>query len=74
MERGTSGTVFAIRRKIIKINKKMGARVYAHARKGFIGTLVPHISEKSIKSPWNKGFGLEREKRNEAKKYARELY
>lgn len=45
MERGTSGTVFAIRRKIIKINKKMGARVYAHARKGFIGTFVPHISE-----------------------------
>ena len=51
MERGTSGTVFAIRRKIIKINKKMGARVYAHARKGFIGAFVPHISEKQHQKP-----------------------
>ena len=51
MERGTSGTVFAIRRKIIKINKKMGARVYAHARKGFIGTFVPHISEEQHQKP-----------------------
>ena len=49
MERGTSGTVFAIRRKIIKINKIMGARVYAHARKGFIGAFVPHFPSKSIR-------------------------
>ena len=49
MERGTSGTVFVIRRKIIKINNKMGARVYAHARKGFIGIFVPHFPSKSIR-------------------------
>ena len=43
--------MFAIRRKIIKINKKMGARVYTHARKGFIATFVPPISKKKHQKP-----------------------
>lgn len=40
-------TRVAIRRKIIKINKIMGARVYAHARKGFIATLVTGKTKKN---------------------------
>lgn len=47
----TRVTRFAIRGKIIKINKKMGARVYAHARKGFIGTLVTGKNAKVVSEP-----------------------
>lgn len=39
-----------------KNNKKMGARVYAHARKGFIATLVSHIYQKSVSEPLFSGL------------------
>jgi hypothetical protein len=34
----------------------MGARVYAHARKGFIATLVSHIYQKSVSEPLLSGL------------------
>ena len=49
-------TRVAIRRKIIKINKIMGARVYAHARKGFIAALVTGKTKKMISKPLFSSF------------------
>lgn len=49
-------TRVAIRRKIIKINKIMSARVYAHARKGFIATLVTGKTKKMISKPLFSSF------------------